>query len=488
MSEEKNTMIDARRRFSVMAAGGLLLAGCMVGPDYVRPQSPAPGSWAGLDRATLKSLPVPGAPDVQAWWTQFKDPLLASLIDRADAGNLSIAQAQARVRQARAARVIAASGLYPSLDAVANGQRARTNSSNFGPSTGNLFFAGFDAAWEIDIFGGIRRGVEAADAQIESSYFDRQNTLVTINAELASTYFTLRGAQRQLEVAKKNLAAQEATLKVVQEKFDAGFVSSLDLANAKAQTALTASQIPGYDALLRTSVYVISVLLGLEPAALLTDLLLDKAFPVMPGQVPVGLPSELLRRRPDIRKADADLHVATANIGVAVAGQYPSFSLTGQFGTASNLFSQLFKRDSTVWSFGPAAAMPLYAGGKLDAAVEQARAITEQALLGYRAAVLGALQDVETSLVTFTREQERREALADSAAAGEQAVKSALDLYGAGKTDFLNVLTAQGQLYGTQSSLAQSETNIGIDLVALYKALGGGWVVADSSSEEPHSP
>ncbi len=201
----------------------------------------------------------------------------------------------------------------------------------------------------------------------------------------------------------------------------------------------------------------------------------------------MGLPSDLLRRRPDIRKADADLHAATAGIGVAVAGQYPSFSLTGQFGTLSDVFSHLFKGDTTVWSLGPSASVPLYAGGKLDAGVEQARAIADQSLLGYRAAVLTALQDVETALVTFTREQERREALADSAAAGEQAVKSALDLYGAGKTDFLNVLTAQGQLYGTQSSLAQSETNIGVDLVALYKALGGGWAVAESSLEGERS-
>ncbi|HXX94801.1 MAG TPA: efflux transporter outer membrane subunit [Planctomycetota bacterium] len=479
-------MTAMRRGAGAMAALGLL-AGCLVGPDYERPATSMPAKWTGLDGTPVKSSPQAGAPEVESWWIQFRDPILTGLIQRANSANLSLAQAQAVVRQARAARVIAASGLYPSVDLGASGTRSRTASPVSGPSTGNFFQAGFDAAWEIDVFGGLRRGVEAAQAQIESAYFNREATRTLIDAEVATTYFVLRGAQRQLEVARKNLEAQEQTLKVIQDKFNAGFVALLDLANAKVQVGQTASQIPAYDALLRTSIYAISVLLGQEPSALLEELLPVQGFPVLPGQIPVGLPSDLLRRRPDLRKAEADLHAATANVGVAVAGQYPTFSLTGSIGQQSSTLSTLLKRASNVWSFGPAATLPLFAGGKLEATVEQAEAITEQALIGYRAAVLTALQDVETALVNFTREQERRESLAEASVAGQQAVTSALDLYGAGRTDFLNVLTAQAQLYATQSSLAQSEANIGMDLVALYKALGGGWIVTEGS-EGGHSP
>jgi NodT family efflux transporter outer membrane factor (OMF) lipoprotein len=472
------------RAIPVLCAAATL-AGCTVGPDYKEPESPVPPAWAGLDGANVTSPPNAEQPDVATWWTQFNDPVLISLIERADAGNLTLAQAQARVRQARAARTIAASGLYPSVDASAAATRARSNIVGTGPSTTNLFRAGFDATWEIDVFGGTRRGVEAANAQIESAYFDRQTTLVSINAEVADAYFTLRGAQRELAVARENLAAQQQTLDLTQERFDAGFVTTLDVANAKAQVGQTASQIPAYDAVVHTSAYAIGVLLGQEPAALLAELTPDQPLPRIPAQVPVGLPSDLLRRRPDIRKADADLHVATANIGVAVADQYPKFSLTGSFGTQGGTVASLGTVANRFWSIGPAVSLPLFTGGRIQGNIEQARAIADQSVLAYRTTVLTALQDVETALVNFTREQQRREALAQSAAASQQAVAVALDLYSAGRTDFLNVLSAQGQLYVTQTALTQSETAVGTDLVSLYKALGGGWVVTDSSADDP---
>jgi NodT family efflux transporter outer membrane factor (OMF) lipoprotein len=459
------------------------LSGCTVGPDYKRPDSPTPQGWAGLDGTTAASQPNGEAPDLTTWWAQFNDPLLTSLIERADAGNLSIAQAQERIRQARAARTVAASGLYPSVSADAAATRTRSNITGTQSSTTNLFRAGFDATWEIDIFGGTRRGVEAAASQIESAYFDRQSTLVTVNAEVAAAYFTLRGAQRQLAVARENLAAQQQTLQVTQERFDAGFVTTLDVANAKAQVGQTASQIPTYDALVHSSAYAISVLLGQMPEELLAELTPDQALPKMPGAVPVGLPSDLLLRRPDIRKADADLHTATANIGVAVADQYPKFSLTGSFGTQGGTVASLGTVANRFWSIGPAVSVPLFTGGRVQGNIEQARAIADQSTLAYRATVLTALQDVETSLINFTREQQRREALAESEAASEQAVATATDLYSAGKTDFLNVLTAQGQLYVTQTALAQSETAVGTDLIALYKALGGGWTATEPSGE-----
>jgi multidrug efflux system outer membrane protein len=474
------------RAVSALLAPALLLAGCTVGPDYKPPEVTPPAGWAGLDESArspqISSAPVDGAVDVAAWWMQFNDPELTALIARAGTGNLSLAQAQARIRQARAARTIAASGLFPSVDASASYTRARGGAGASRSGTENLFVAGFDAAWEIDVFGGIRRGVEAADAQIDSAFFDRQSILVAVDAEVAAAYFTLRGAQREMVIARQNLAAQQQTLDLTQERFGAGFVGTLDVANARAQVAQTASQIPTYDAQARSSIYAIGVLLGQEPGALLAELTPDQVLPSTPGQVPLGLPSDLLRRRPDIRKADADLHAATAGIGVAMADQYPKFSLTGSFGAQGDRVASLGRLADRFWLFGPAVSLPLFTGGRVQGTIEQARAVADQALLAYRASVLTALEDVETALVTFTREQERRAALAESAEASKQAVAVALDLYSAGRTDFLNVLSAQGQLYTTQAALAQSETTVGTDLVSLYKALGGGWTVSDPSS------
>lgn len=470
-------------RLTLLLSGTTVLAACTVGPNYERPEPAMPPGWAGLDDATVTSRTDGGAPDIASWWTQFNDPMLTSLIERTDAGNLALAQAQDRIRQARAARIIAAAGLYPSVDASVAGARTRSNITGTQASTTNLFRAGFDAAWEIDVFGGTRRGVEAADAHIESAYFDRQSTLVTVNAEVAAAYFTLRGAQRELAVAKQNLAAQQQTLQVTQERFDAGFVGALDVANAKAQVGQTASQIPTFDALMHSSAYAIGVLLGQAPEELLAELTPEQALPAIPPSVPVGLPSDLLRRRPDIRKADADLHTATANIGVAVADQYPKFSLTGSIGMQGGTVASLGTLANRFWSIGPAVSIPLFTGGRVTGNMVQARAIADESMFAYRATVLTALQDVETSLVNFTREQQRSEALAESEAASEQAVATATDLYSAGKTDFLNVLTAQGQLYATQAALAQSQTAVGTDLVSLYKALGGGWVLPASSSD-----
>lgn len=481
--------MSTANRLLPMLSASVLLSGCAVGPDYKRPETASPAGWAGLDGANVSSVPTGDAPDVAAWWTQFNDPILSDLIARADAGNLTLAQAQARIRQARAAQTVAVSGLYPQVDASASAARNRAVAGSAGASTKNLFRAGFDATWEIDVFGGIRRGVEAADAQIESAYFDSQSVRVTVNSEVAAAYFALRGAQRQLVIARENLKAQQETLDVTQERYGAGFVGTLDVAQAKGRVFQTASQIPTYDAQMRSSIYAIGVLLGQEPAALLAELTPDQPFAAMPATVPIGLPSDLLRRRPDIRKADADLHTATANIGVAIADQYPKFSLTGAFGTQGGTVASLGTLADRFWSIGPAVSLPIFTGGRVQGNIEQSKAIAEQSVFSYRSTVLTALQDVETSLVNFTREQQRRDALTQSAAASAEAVEAALELYNAGKADFLNVLVAQAQLYNTQSALALSETTVRTNLVALYKALGGGWQVTDTpKSSEPATP
>ncbi|MFT3685180.1 MAG: TolC family protein [Phycisphaerales bacterium] len=490
----------ARRTAAALLTALALTGGCTVGPDYQQPQMGAGSPWAGLDAGAsapgVTSHVAATPADVAAWWKQFGDDTLTDLVERSASGNLTLAQAETRVRQARALRDIAASGLYPTLDASAAVSRARTNAG-----TRNLYQAGFDAAWEIDVFGGTRRAVEAADADVQSAQLDSRSVLVSLVAEVASAYLDLRGQQHQLAIARENLIAQQQTLELTQQRFDAGFVSALDVANATAQTNQTASQIPLFDARIRADVFTIDVLLGQEPGTLLATLapeppatttpppttvppgdqpLTSQPPPVSPSpkpprDIPIGLPSELLLRRSDVRKAEADLHAATARIGVAVANQYPRFAITGSIGLSGNQASSLVTLADRFWSIGPSVSLPILTGGRTQAEIDQAEAVAHQAFLAYRQSILVALQDVDTALVNFTREQQRRASLEASVAASRQAVDLSLQLYDNGRTDFLNVLTAQDQLRNIEAALALSETSVGTDLVALYKALGGGW-------------
>lgn len=474
------------------SSAGVLLAalgGCKVGPDFREPEVITPKAWVGLDQAANKpSEPSAESIDLSAWWTQLKDPTLTGLVERATQGNLTLAQAQSRLRQARAARAIAGAGIYPSVDAAASYTRSRD-----GGATRNLFRAGLDAGWEIDIFGGVRRVAEAADADAEAALYDLHAVRVSLAGEVANAYLDLRSAQRQREIARQNLAAQQQTLELTQERFEAGFVNALDVANARANVTQTAAQIPTYEARVRASIYALGVLLGHEPGALLEELSPDAPLPAAPAQIPVGLPSELLERRPDIRRARADLHAATARVGVAMADRYPRFFLNGSLGTQGSRGSSLATLADRFWSIGPSVSLPLLTGGRVEGSIEQAEAIAQEAMLAYRAAILTSLQDVETALVNFAREQERRAALDEAVAANTQAVGLALQLYSAGRTDFLNVLSAQRQLYAAQAALVQSQTDVAVNLVALYKALGGGWNVdaaaawAGDSGTDPNS-
>lgn len=455
-----------------------VVQGCTVGPDYRPTPAPTPPGWTGAEGAAsdrpVGSAPTHGDADIARWWTVFNDAALTSLIERAMAENLGLAQAASRIRQARAARVVAAGGWYPSVNADASASRSRTGGAR-GASTSNLFRAGFDATWEIDVFGGTRRSVEAAESDIGSAGYAREAQRVTLAGEVASTYFDLRGAQQQLAIARRNLEAQNRTLELTRQRFDAGFVSALDVANARANVTQTEASIPSLDAQARSSIYALGVLLGGEPGALLAELSSDSEAPALPESIPVGLPSDLLLRRPDLRQAEADLHSATARIGVAVADQFPKFSLTGSFGTQGDKVSSLGTLANRYWSIGPSVSLPIFTGGRVEGNIEQAREAAEQAALGYRQSVLTALQEVETALVNFTREQQRRGALSEATEANRQAVDLSLKLYGAGRVDFLNVLQAQRQLFAIEAQLTQSSTNLASDLVALYKALGGGW-------------
>jgi len=464
----------------------VVLSGCKVGPNYTAPQTQMPANWVDVgaesNPATQPALgvsaPVAESVDVQRWWTNFSDATLTSLIEQAAVANLDLVQAEARIRQARAARTIAGAPLYPDLNSSASFTRSHSNSSSSVSRTTNLFRAGFDAAWELDVFGGTRRAVEAADADFQSAIEDRRSVLVSLLAEVATTYFDLRGFQQQLAIAQSNLQAQQNSVDLTRQRFNAGFVGQLDVANAEAQVASTSSRIPTLESSIRQSIYALSVLLAQEPGALLSELSAQGPLPPVPPQVPIGLPSDLLRRRPDVRLAEANLHSATARIGVATADLFPKFSLTGSLGVQGSSLSNL---SNTVSSFGPSVTWPIFAGGRIRANIDVQKAVTDERYAAYQQTVLVALQDVENALIAYVKEQQRHASLTDSVRSNRQAVDLATQLYTAGRTDFLNVLSAQGSLFSAEDALSQSDTNVVTDLVALYKALGGGWTELESS-------
>jgi NodT family efflux transporter outer membrane factor (OMF) lipoprotein len=437
-------------------------------------------------------------PPVANWWTTFNDPDLNSLVERAVKGNLDLKLAQARVREARALRGVVKADLYPTVNVGASYIRQRTSEnltviqgdSGSGEPIGfegDFYQVGFDASWEIDIFGGIRRSIEAANADIAAEVENRRDTLVTLLSELARNYVELRGAQRQAEIARENLKVQQETLELTRIRFDAGLVSDLDVQRAQAQVSTTASSIPLFDTSARQSIHLLSVLLGQEPDALVAELSPEKSIPPVPPEVPVGLPSELLRRRPDIRRAERQLAAATARIGVATADLFPKFSLTGALGLGSARLSDLGDGGSTTYSIIPGVSWPILDFGRIRSNIAVQNAREEQAAVNYEQTVLTSLREVADALVSFSNEQTRRHDLEKAVEANRRAVELANDLYKQGLTDFLSVLQAQRDLFVTEDFLVLSNRNVSSNLVALYKALGGGWEI-EAQAEDVELP
>ena len=461
----------------------------MVGPNYHPPLAAVPDRWAG---PTADPAAVPPGIDLAQWWTVFDDPTLTSLEERAVRSNLDLKQAEARIRQARAARGIAVGALGPTVDGTGAVQRSRNPGRNSGWTDGetrgvvsNSYDAGFDAGWEVDIFGGIRRNSEAADADLLSAVENRRDVLVILTAEVARNYIELRAFQQRIEIARQNLATQEHSARLTRLRFEGGFVSGLDVATANAQVATTASQIPFLESAARQSIYALGILLGREPAELLPELAPASPIPAAPPAAPAGVPSDLLRRRPDIRQAEADIHAATARIGVVTADLFPRFTITGSAGVRSGDFSSWLSWAQRFYSFGPSASWRVFDTGRTRAAIEQQEALQEQAVIGYQQTLLRALQEVENALISSAKEQERRESLVSAVAANRKAVSLSKTLYTEGQTDFLSVLDAQRSLFVTEEALALSTSAVSTDLVALYKALGGGWDEAPGNERDP---
>lgn len=467
------------RKFWALSAGLALLAvACTVGPNYRRPELPVPSAWK---EAQEKGVDTRSA-ELTRWWTAFNDPLLNSLVERAVQSNLDLRLAEARIREARASRAVTAADGWPTVDV--SGSYGRIRESENGPLSEipggggreqDLFTTGFDASWEIDVFGGVRRSVEAADASVEASVEDWRDTLVTLLGDVARNYIDLRGFHRRIGVARANLIAQQETLDLTKVRFRAGLASYLDVAQAEAQVNTTAAQIPTLEGSLKQAAHRLAVLLGLEPGALWAELSGEAPIPALPPEVLVGLPSELLRRRPDIRRAERQLAAATAEIGAATADLFPRFFLTGSAGLQSVSVSDWFTSGSRFWSVGPTISWPVFDAGRIRANIDVRGAQQEQALRQYEKTILTALEDVENSLVNYSREQARHRSLAEAVAANRLAVGMSNELYLKGLQDFLSVLDSQRSLFISESDLAQSEATMASNLVSLYKALGGGW-------------
>jgi multidrug efflux system outer membrane protein len=458
----------------------LALAACTVGPDYQKPSPSMPGDWSekgsALDPATSRVTRQTAL--VAQWWQSFKDPELTSLVERAAQSNLDLRLAEARIREARGLRGVSAGALLPAANASANYSRNRSSGNIPLPGAGaqsNFYQAGFDASWEIDVFGGIRRTLEAADAEVDASVEARRDVMVTLLAEVARNYIEIRGLQTQIGIARQNLDAQKRTLELTQARFQAGRAAELDVVRAQAQVSNTASRIPLLESLRIQGTHRLGVLLGHEPGSLREELVKVAAIPVPPPEVPVGLPSDLLRRRPDLRRAERELAAATARIGVATAELYPKFSLTGFFALESVTASDFAKWGSRAWSVGPTIQWSIFQGGRIRAKIEVENARQEQAAIVYERSILVALQEVEDALIAYAKEQAQRAELSDSVTANVKAVDLANQRYTQGLVDFLSVLDAQRSLYGSQDALVQSDRRISEHLVALYKALGGGW-------------
>lgn len=476
-----------------------IFAGCTVGPNYVPPSPTLPDHFSESESAKLATTqPTTMAStqsattqavsgQVEKWWQNFQDPQLDSLIERAVKSNLDLQAAESRIRQSRAQYGVILAGEFPTVgtnagftrnrSSTALGSRSFSSLGSAGRPT-NLYQAGFDASWEIDVFGGGRRGVEAARDDIEASVENRHSVLLTLISEVARDYINYRGFAKQIAIAVENLKAQRETLEVTRRQFEAGLktATELDVARAQALVATTESQIPTLESNLRQTAHALAVLLGKEPNALVRELGDTKPIPsaVIP-EVPIGLPSDLLRRRPDVRRSERLLAAATARIGVATADLFPKFSLTGSLGLESTQFKSIANYGSRFWSIGPSVSWPIFDAGRIRANIRVQDALQEQAVIAYEATVLNSLADVEDTLIAYGREQVRRRSLTDAVEANRRAVTLATQRYTAGLTDFLSVLDAERSLYAAQDQLVQSDRFVSEDLVALYKALGGGW-------------
>lgn len=451
----------------------LMLAACSaVGPDYAPPAAELPASWREAEGFAQ------GEPDLAAWWRRLQDPVLDGLVERATRQGLDLREALARVREARALRGVAAADRYPTVDVAAGysrvGESENTALGGIVPDS-DLYAVGFDTFWEADLWGRVRRSVEAADADLDASVEDARDVAVSVAAETARTYVELRAFQARLGVARRNVALQQETLDLVQTREGAGLVGKRDVAQAASNLETTRSRLPALEAGLRAAENRLAVLVGEPPGALAELLAADAPIPVPPAEVAVGVPAELLRRRPDVRRAERVLAAETARIGLAEAELYPRLTLGGLLGLAAEEPGDLADAGSEVFSLGGALRWNIFDGGRLRQRVEAQDARAEQALVRWERTVLTALEETENAMTSFAREQTRRGSLELAAGEARRAVELAQAQYRAGLTDFQSVVDTERSVAALEDEVALSEATIATSTVAIYRALGGGW-------------
>lgn len=482
----------------LFATAVLSLAACTVGPNFVRPTAHTPAHW------TPRSVPAqPGAPpsttveasaDLARWWADFNDPLLTSLIGRSIDANLDLRAAVLRIEEARSEREVTAAVLWPSVSANASFTRTRLSETtptgalftSVGdikvpgaaalsiPNPYNQYQLGADVSWELDLFGRVRRSVEAADASIQASVEDQHAALVSLLGDVAQSYIELRGAQLRLALAEQDTATTTELLDLARQRRAAGLTSEVDVDEANGQLTQARAQIPALQLLISTSINELSHLLGREPDGLRAELESSAPIPPLPAAVPIGVPADLARRRPDIRKAEANLHVATAQIGVAVADLFPRLTLTGEGGFQSQTAGMLTQWASRFGSIGPTLELPVFDRGRWKTVrLQNVRA--SEAALTYESTVLNALHEVENARAAYAADQDQRAWFAATITQNHDALTLARQRYQSGVASYIDVLDAERTLQQNQQSLATSSTAVGDDLVRLYRALGGGW-------------
>ena len=464
-----------------------LLAGCTVGPDYRPPATAVPQHYLEPADGGLSSA------ELAHWWRSFSDPELSSLVERAVALNLDVQTAAARIREARAREVVAGASSLPEINAQASATRQRISESaipippgtapgggspggTFGlPGTEfNTFRVGLDASWEVDLFGGTRRGIEAASARTQSAIWSRRDLQASTAAEVATAYLTLRTLQERIANAERDVARQSRLERLVGARYRGGLTTGLDLQQQRSERATSAAELPTLRSQAQAEIHALGVLTGTTPEALAAELTPPKALP-SPPIVPAGLPSDLLRRRPDIRAAERQLAASTADIGVAVADLYPRFSLTAAPALVSTALSSLLEWGSRSFSVGGSLLWPLFNGGKTRGNIAVADARQEQALLAYRKTVLVALKDVEDALSPTTADRERLADLQQALGSATRAEQLSASRYRGGLVTYSDVLQNQGRRLTIEKQIIETKGALARDSVALFKALGGGW-------------
>ncbi|MFQ0814085.1 RND transporter [Brucella anthropi] len=441
-----------------------MLAACVtVGPDYQKPHVLTPAGWnSKADRR---------APQLGDWWKNLKDPVLDQLIADAIASSPDVATAKAKVRQVRANYISAGGILYPQLDGKGTYSRSDHTITRVAAQSG----LGFETSWELDLFGGNKRGVEAAYYSLESANEQLRAALVTLIGDIATNYANLRGAQASIAIAQRNAASQRQTVALTRNQLEAGNISQVDLLSAQTQAATTEAQIPGLRISYAQYLNQLSVLTGRSSSALAGLLDRSRPIPAIPRKVSAGLPADLLLSRPDVRAAERDYASANASVGQKQAQLYPSISLTGNINTGGASFGDLGKLSTIGWSFGPSLTIPIFHGGQLNADVEAARAARDQLFIAYRKVILTALSEVENASVSLNQNRLRTAQLQEIVSNSRKINMLTLEQFRAGTKSFVDVLTAQRDLLSAETNLNQARTDLVVNYVALQKALGGGW-------------